>query len=147
RRDDDCRRLDDRVGHFYNLRGIIAVERRAGLAAASVGYCWFTDHYWCAVLLGIGHNDAARGWRLRFSTRSIRSPDWIFVRLDAVSCDSDRDDCCGSDRVCKISWRLCHSSLAGQLSGGANLVWSLRNELVTGTIGRDRLDRLVDVEQ
>ena len=147
RRDDDRHRLDDRVWHLYHLGGIVATERRAGLAAAGMGCCRFAHHHRRVVLLGACDHDAARRRRLRFPARSIRNVHRVFVWLDAFSCDSDRDYRCGSDRVRKISRRFCHSSLAGQLRGGADLVGSLRDQLVTGTTGRDRLDRAADVEQ
>src|SRR5580765_3488096 len=43
--DDDRDWVDDRVGHLHHLSGIIAIERRTGLAPACVGFCWFVDYY------------------------------------------------------------------------------------------------------
>ena len=107
RRDDDRHRLDDRVGHLHHLSGIIAIERRAGMALARVGSRWLAYDHRRAVLLRVGDHDAARRRRLCFSARSIRSSHRIFVWLDVVSRDSNRDHRCGGDCVCEISWRFC----------------------------------------
>ena len=45
RRDDDRDRVDDRLGHFYHLGRIGAVDWRAGLAAAGVGSGRIDDNH------------------------------------------------------------------------------------------------------
>src|SRR6266487_1215952 len=87
-RNDDRDGVDDRVGHFHYLGGILAIKRRAGMVAARVGRRWFVDDYRRTLLLGARDHDAARRRRLCFFTRSIRTVHRVFVRLDFVSGDS-----------------------------------------------------------
>src|SRR5438874_8333438 len=51
RRDHDRDGLDDRLGHFHHLSGIIAIDRRAGMVAALLGRRRLVDDYRRALLL------------------------------------------------------------------------------------------------
>ncbi len=70
-------------GIFITSAESCAIDRRAGLAVARLGDCRSTDHYRCALLLGTGHDDAAR--RRTFTFFCAKPTDRRFgflVRLD-----------------------------------------------------------------
>src|SRR5436853_1615481 len=75
--------LDDWIRHFYCVGRILAADWRLGLAVADVGRRRIADNYRSTLLRGIGHDDAARGRRLRFPARSLRTGIRLFVWLDA----------------------------------------------------------------
>ncbi len=113
RRHDDRDWLDDRLGDFYHIGGIIAAQWRARLVASRMGYRRFANDYWRVVLLGTRDHDAARWRRLYLSARSIWEIRRVPVRLDPVSGDSNRHHRRCGDCICKISWCLCRGSFAG----------------------------------
>ena len=130
--DHDCRRVDDRVGHFHRVGRIIAIKWRAGLAVARMGARRLADDHRRAVLLGVGNNDAARRRRLCFSTGGVRFSDRIFVWVDVVSRGPNGDDRCSSHCVREVSRRLCQSGFTRQLLRLASLVRRLRHQFVYG---------------
>ena len=92
---------------------------------------------------GTGDDDAARGRRLCFPSRSLRTSARIFIWLDAVSCRANRNDCSGGDRIRTIPWRFCATNCWRPLSGRADhRSAGLRAQSFERTIGRNSLDRI-----
>ena len=92
---------------------------------------------------GTGHDDAARGRRLCFSARSLRTSARIFIWLDAVSCCANRNDRSGGDRIRTIPRRFCASNCWRPLSDRADhRAAGLRAQSFERTIGRNSLDRV-----
>src|ERR1044072_6455056 len=67
RRDDDCRRVDDRLGGIPRVGREHAARGRAGLAAGGVGARGLADDNGRALLRGTGGDDGGRGRARRVS--------------------------------------------------------------------------------
>ena len=113
RRHHDRDGVNDRLGDFYHIGGIVAAERRAWLAASRMGYRRPANDHRRVVLLGTRNHDAARWRRLRLFARSIWEIHRVLVRLDSVSGDPNRNHRCRGDCICKIPWCFCRSGFAG----------------------------------
>ena len=111
----DCRRLDDRVGHFHRFGGYFAAGRFSRLAPARVALHRRAHPHRRSELRRAGRHDAASGRTIRLSARSLQPALGFSLRLDAVPGDPDRNDRGGRGRLRPVSGRPAAVGFADRL--------------------------------